>query len=167
MRGRSLLENAIRGFRQIRGPCAGGGKIRRYIHISATPTIESPILSGDILSNSIHASTDSAGKRIFILSRCQIAYTASACRCPIRSSRLSIFSFVRFIICVSKVVYQERNVSWSQRKGRKCQYTRSCLVCGYVLIIYRLNQRCPYWSPFGEQLSGSRSYIKKFPRRAL
>ena len=60
MRGRLPLNSAIRGFWQLRRPCAGVNG-RRAIQISATPTTESPILSGDVLSTSIDASTDSAG----------------------------------------------------------------------------------------------------------
>lgn len=60
MRGRIPLGNAVRGFRQLQRPCAGGYG-RRAIQISSTPTTESPILTGDVLSNSIDASTDSAG----------------------------------------------------------------------------------------------------------
>lgn len=60
MRGRLPLEGAARGFRQLRRPCAGA-QARRAIQISATPTTESPILSGDVLSASIDASSDPAG----------------------------------------------------------------------------------------------------------
>ncbi|KAG4436620.1 hypothetical protein IFR05_007878 [Cadophora sp. M221] len=66
MRGRIPLGNAARGFRQLQRPCAGGYG-RRAIQISATPTTESPILTGDILSNPIDASTDSADARFEVL----------------------------------------------------------------------------------------------------
>ncbi|KAL2072366.1 hypothetical protein VTL71DRAFT_11709 [Oculimacula yallundae] len=66
MRSRVQLPNAVRSFRQLQRPCAGGYG-RRAIQISATPTTESPILSGDILSNSIDASTDSADARFEVL----------------------------------------------------------------------------------------------------
>jgi len=60
MRGRIPLGDAARGFRQLQRPGVGP-HARRAIQISATPTIESPILTGDVLGNSIDASTDPAG----------------------------------------------------------------------------------------------------------
>lgn len=60
MRGRIPLGSTARGFRQLQGP-AVGPHARRAIQISATPTIESPILTGDALGNSIDASADPAG----------------------------------------------------------------------------------------------------------
>ena len=60
MRGQLPLNSAVRGFRQLQRPCAAAHGCRA-VHISATPTAESPILNGDILSNSIDASTESAG----------------------------------------------------------------------------------------------------------
>ncbi|CZT01759.1 hypothetical protein WAI453_006788 [Rhynchosporium graminicola] len=60
MRSRIQVHNAVRGFRQLQRPCAEACG-RRAIQISATPTTESPMLTGDVLSNSIDASTDSAG----------------------------------------------------------------------------------------------------------
>lgn len=62
MRGRRPLGSAARAFRQLQRPCAEI-QSRRAIQISAAPTIESPHLNGDVLSNSIDASIDSAGKR--------------------------------------------------------------------------------------------------------
>jgi hypothetical protein len=61
MRGRIALGNVARGFRQLRQPGAGA-HARRAIQISATPTTESPILTGDVLGNSIDASTDPEGQ---------------------------------------------------------------------------------------------------------
>ncbi|KAH7369969.1 mitochondrial protein-like protein Fmp26 [Rhexocercosporidium sp. MPI-PUGE-AT-0058] len=66
MRGRIPLGNAVRGFRRLQRPCAGGYG-RRAIQISATPTTESPLLTGDVLSNSIDASADSADARFEVL----------------------------------------------------------------------------------------------------
>jgi hypothetical protein len=60
MRGRIPLGNAARGFWQLQRP-GTGPHARRAIQISATPTIESPIFTGDVLGNSIDASTDPAG----------------------------------------------------------------------------------------------------------
>ncbi|PBP18726.1 hypothetical protein BUE80_DR010272 [Diplocarpon rosae] len=65
MRGHRLLGNSIREFRQLHRPCAGRYE-RRAIQISATPTIESPILTGDVLSNSIDAAS-SADARFEVL----------------------------------------------------------------------------------------------------
>lgn len=59
MRGRPPLRNAARAFRELQRPKFGIHG-RRAIQISATPTTESPILNGDLLSSSIDA--DSAGK---------------------------------------------------------------------------------------------------------
>jgi hypothetical protein len=61
MRGRSPLEGAARGFRQLTRHQVGGQR-RRAIQISATPTTESPVLSGDELSSAIDASTGAAGR---------------------------------------------------------------------------------------------------------
>ncbi|KAK0101555.1 Altered inheritance of mitochondria protein 24, mitochondrial [Cadophora gregata] len=66
MRGRTALGKATRGFQQLQRPC-NGGHGRRGIQIGATPTTESPILTGDVLSNAIDASTDSADARFEVL----------------------------------------------------------------------------------------------------
>jgi hypothetical protein len=60
MRSPNLLRSSGRNLRQLRRPC-GGVHGRRAIQISATPTTETPILTGDVLSNSIDASADPAG----------------------------------------------------------------------------------------------------------
>ncbi|KAK2628842.1 hypothetical protein QTJ16_001945 [Diplocarpon rosae] len=65
MRSRRLLGSSIREFRQLHHPCAVSYQ-RRAIHISATPTIESPIFTGDVLSNSIDAAS-SADARFEVL----------------------------------------------------------------------------------------------------
>ena len=59
MASRSALVSAARGLRQLRRPRAMF-ECRRAIQISATPTSETPILTGDVLSGS----TDSAGKKL-------------------------------------------------------------------------------------------------------
>jgi hypothetical protein len=61
MRGQLPLTGAARGIRHLRKVRAGGYG-SRAIQISATPTIETPVLTGDALSNSID--TDPAGKRL-------------------------------------------------------------------------------------------------------
>jgi hypothetical protein len=61
MRSPLPLENAARSLRRLHRP-ATGILNRRAIQISATPTIESPILSGDALSDSIDAFADTAGR---------------------------------------------------------------------------------------------------------
>ncbi|CZR57553.1 probable Altered inheritance of mitochondria protein 24, mitochondrial [Phialocephala subalpina] len=66
MRGRISLDNAVRNFRQLRCPGAGAHS-RRAIQISATPTTESPNLTGDVLSSSIGASSDPADARFEVL----------------------------------------------------------------------------------------------------
>jgi len=63
MRGRIPLGNAARSFRQLQR-LGVGVHARRAIQISATPTTESPILTGDVLGNSIDASTDPAGNNL-------------------------------------------------------------------------------------------------------
>jgi hypothetical protein len=65
MRGQSLLTGTARGFRHVRRARAGGYGCRA-IQISATPTIGTPVLSGDALSNSIDAATDSAGRATIV-----------------------------------------------------------------------------------------------------
>lgn len=60
MRGRIPLDNVVRSFRQLQRPCVGGYG-RRSMQISATPTTESPILRGDVLSSSVDASLDASG----------------------------------------------------------------------------------------------------------
>ncbi|KAF8866221.1 hypothetical protein BDZ45DRAFT_710836 [Acephala macrosclerotiorum] len=66
MRGRVPLDNAFRNFRQLRCPGAGA-HARRAIQISATPTTESPNLTGDVLSGSIDAFSDPADARFEVL----------------------------------------------------------------------------------------------------
>lgn len=66
MRGRIPLGNTARGFRQLQRPGIGA-HARRAIQISATPTTESPILTGDVLGHSIDASTDPADARFEVL----------------------------------------------------------------------------------------------------
>jgi hypothetical protein len=69
MPGRPVVQSAARGLRQLRRPCNAQGvqwrlrglQCRREVQISATPTSESPDLTGDALINSIAASTDPAG----------------------------------------------------------------------------------------------------------
>lgn len=61
MRGRVPLGTAVRGLRQLQRPCVKANA-RRAIQISATPTTESPDLTGDVLSSSIDVSSDPAGK---------------------------------------------------------------------------------------------------------
>jgi len=63
MHGRIPLGHAARGFRQLQRPGVGA-HARRPLQISATPTTESPILTGDVLGNSIDASTDPAGRNL-------------------------------------------------------------------------------------------------------
>ncbi|KAL3426233.1 hypothetical protein PVAG01_03024 [Phlyctema vagabunda] len=65
MSGRIRLGNGLRGFRQLRNP----GRVSPYrgIQISATPTTDSPSFSGDILSNSIDASANSADARFEVI----------------------------------------------------------------------------------------------------
>lgn len=66
MRGRNPLGTAARGLWQLqRRRVEDHG--RRAIQISATPTTESPILTGDVLSNTIDASLDSADARFEVL----------------------------------------------------------------------------------------------------
>ncbi|EPE26803.1 TRAP-like protein [Glarea lozoyensis ATCC 20868] len=60
MRGQLPLAGAARGIRHLRKVRAGGYG-SRAIQISATPTIETPVLTGDALSNSID--TDPADAR--------------------------------------------------------------------------------------------------------
>jgi hypothetical protein len=60
MRSSNPLGSSARSLRQLRRPC-GGVHARRAIQISATPTTETPILTGDVLSNSIDTSADLAG----------------------------------------------------------------------------------------------------------
>jgi hypothetical protein len=62
MRGQLPLTGTARGFRYLRKARSGGYGCRA-IQISATPTIETPVLSGDALSNSIDAATDPAGRQ--------------------------------------------------------------------------------------------------------
>ncbi|KAG9231435.1 mitochondrial biogenesis AIM24-domain-containing protein [Amylocarpus encephaloides] len=66
MRGQLPLTRAARGFRDVRYNYVEGFG-RRTLQISATPTIETPIPSGDALSNSIDASTDPADARFEVL----------------------------------------------------------------------------------------------------
>ncbi|KAE8441255.1 hypothetical protein EG329_005586 [Mollisiaceae sp. DMI_Dod_QoI] len=66
MRGRAPLDNAVRNLRRLRGPGAGA-VARRAIQISATPTTESPNLTGDVLSSSIDTSSDPADARFEVL----------------------------------------------------------------------------------------------------
>ncbi|KAF4630597.1 hypothetical protein G7Y89_g7545 [Cudoniella acicularis] len=66
MRGQLPLRSAAQGLRQFRRPCAWTHGTRG-IQISATPTTESPILSGDVFTNSIDASTDLADARFEVL----------------------------------------------------------------------------------------------------
>ncbi|TVY42761.1 Altered inheritance of mitochondria protein, mitochondrial [Lachnellula occidentalis] len=61
MRGQLSLRSVAQGARQFRRPCCAGTVGRRAIQISATPTTESPLQSGDVLSNSIDAYTDPTG----------------------------------------------------------------------------------------------------------
>jgi hypothetical protein len=61
MRGRVPLDTAARSFRQLQRPFVGAIG-RRAIQISATPTTETPILTGDVLSRSIDALSDPAGE---------------------------------------------------------------------------------------------------------
>ncbi|RDW77268.1 hypothetical protein BP6252_05321 [Coleophoma cylindrospora] len=65
MPGRVRPEIAARGFRQLGRPAGLHG--RRSIQIRATPTTESPVLTGDVLSNSIDAATDPADARFEVL----------------------------------------------------------------------------------------------------
>ncbi|RDW63987.1 hypothetical protein BP5796_10489 [Coleophoma crateriformis] len=65
MPGRVRPDIAARGFRQLGRPSGLHG--RRSIQIRATPTTESPVLTGDVLSNSIDASTDPADARFEVL----------------------------------------------------------------------------------------------------
>ncbi|KIN01012.1 hypothetical protein OIDMADRAFT_179876 [Oidiodendron maius Zn] len=66
MRGRIPLEGASRGFPQLIRHQIGVQK-RRALQISATPTTDSPILSGDAFSNAIDASSDSPDARFEVL----------------------------------------------------------------------------------------------------
>ncbi|TVY93614.1 Altered inheritance of mitochondria protein, mitochondrial [Lachnellula willkommii] len=65
MRSQLPLRSVAQGARHFRRPCCAVG--RRAIQISATQTTESPIHSGDVLSNSIDAYTDSADARFEVL----------------------------------------------------------------------------------------------------
>ncbi|KAI6715360.1 hypothetical protein JHW43_002102 [Diplocarpon mali] len=65
MCSRIVLGNGVRGFRQLQRHGAGSYG-QRAIQISATPTTESPILTGDVLSNSIEAA-NSADARFQVL----------------------------------------------------------------------------------------------------
>ncbi|KUJ14761.1 uncharacterized protein LY89DRAFT_649289 [Mollisia scopiformis] len=66
MRGRAPLGKSVRGFRQLQ--CPGVSlHARRCIQISATPTTESPNLTGDVLSSSIDAPSDPADARFEVL----------------------------------------------------------------------------------------------------
>jgi len=60
MRGRLPHNGAVRSFRQLQRQSIGQST-RRAIQISATPTTDSPNLSGDVLSNAIETSADAAG----------------------------------------------------------------------------------------------------------
>ncbi|KAH8595255.1 mitochondrial biogenesis AIM24-domain-containing protein [Bisporella sp. PMI_857] len=66
MRGGLPLGSAARGLRQLRRPFTRA-QCRRTIQISATPTSESPILDGNILTNSVAASTDPTDARFEVL----------------------------------------------------------------------------------------------------
>ncbi len=61
MRGSSTLTNAARHYRPVRRLPASGLQ-RRSIQVSPTPTVESPIISGDVINSSIDPSWDPAGK---------------------------------------------------------------------------------------------------------
>ncbi|TVY35754.1 Altered inheritance of mitochondria protein, mitochondrial [Lachnellula subtilissima] len=67
MRSQLPLRSVARGARHLQRPCCAVG--RRAIQISATPTTESPIHSGDVLSNSIDAFTDPADARFELYTR--------------------------------------------------------------------------------------------------
>ncbi|KAH8661443.1 mitochondrial biogenesis AIM24-domain-containing protein [Tricladium varicosporioides] len=66
MRGQLPLRQAARVLRQLRYPYTGVAG-RRAIQISTTPTTESPLLSGDVFSDSIDASTGPADARFEVL----------------------------------------------------------------------------------------------------
>lgn len=120
MRGRIPLESASRSFPQLIRHQIGVQK-RRALQISATPTTDSPILSGDALSNAIDASSDSPGiRRSYIVTE-TCSNWVRAIRCTFRGSRRSLLSFIGFLVSLAKAVHQEGHVSRSQWEGRKCQ----------------------------------------------
>lgn len=57
MRGQNTLIRAARRAQPVRRPALA----RRSIQISATPTIDSPIIGPDAISGALDASSDSAG----------------------------------------------------------------------------------------------------------
>jgi hypothetical protein len=165
MRGRSPLEGAARGFRQLTRHQVGGQRCRA-IQISATPTTESPVLSGDELSSAIDASTGAAGR-----------FRSPACRkdiflinCDELDARFEVlgapYSLLSVSLSASQKLYTRRGtlVGVSGKAENVRQRRGSCDGTS-ANSWFRHNQHSLCWNLFEEPSSAYRFYTNGSPQR--
>ncbi|TVY51511.1 Altered inheritance of mitochondria protein 24, mitochondrial [Lachnellula cervina] len=125
MRSQLPLRSVAQCARHFRRPCCAVG--RRAIQISATPTTESPIHTGDVLSNSIDAYTDPADARFEAQSTLSILnpFRRAALGIPFLYQRISSTSPLTALISTKSpltsftVLHLNGTVDWmvAQRKA--------------------------------------------------